>query len=96
MTNKIQINLAIRYEIAALIQTVIEQTGLTIEEILNRALFCYYPELFLKSNIKQVKTWIFFDKREQLILNKILKWYGISEENLFYQLFGLTDEEKTI
>ncbi len=81
MTNRIQVEISIRHELAALISTVIEHTGLSLEEIINRALFCYHPKIFLKSDIDQIITWIFFDKREQYILNKIIEWYEISEEN---------------
>ncbi len=96
MTVRVQIDLHIKHELAALIDIVLEQTGLNMEEVINRAIFHYYPEIFLASDIEQVITWIFFDNREQYILSKITECYEISAENLFFSLFELTNEEKTI
>lgn len=86
--DRIMIDLSVGYELAALCNSVIEQTGLYQEKIINRALFFYFLEIFMKIDIKQIITWIFLDKRDQFILSKIIEWFGISEENLIYQLFG--------
>ena len=94
MTEKIQLELFIRQELAALIDALIQQTGFEMEDLINRGIFTYYPEIFIKSSIKEINIWFFFDKREQFLLNEILDKYQLSEENLFYSLFGL-GEQKT-
>ncbi|MHA2169852.1 MAG: hypothetical protein ACXAB7_08170 [Candidatus Kariarchaeaceae archaeon] len=96
MVKGVKVELSVKYELAGLIHNVMEHTGLTVEEIIHRALFHYYPEIFLQSDIEEVVTWLFLDNSEQFVLSKIKEWYKISEESVFNQIFGLQKEEKTI
>lgn len=73
-------------DLKGVVDTLIENTGLTIDELISMGLFLYHPDIFLSSNIENVKLWLFFDKTEQKWLNELCGYYKKSESEMILDL----------
>ncbi|OLS24663.1 MAG: hypothetical protein HeimC2_21440 [Candidatus Heimdallarchaeota archaeon LC_2] len=62
--------------------SLIENVGLTCEELINLGIFLYHPDIFLslnKNQIENVKLWLFLDKSEQEWLKALCEYYNKTE-----------------
>ena len=54
-------------DLKGVLDSLIENTGIPIDELITMGLFLYHPDIFLLSNqnnIENVKLWLFLDKTE--------------------------------
>ncbi len=75
-------------DLKGVVDTLIENTGLTIDELISLGLFLYHPDIFLSSNIENVKLWLFFDKNEQEWLDGLCEYYNKSENDILIDLIN--------
>ncbi|OLS24149.1 MAG: hypothetical protein HeimC2_23700 [Candidatus Heimdallarchaeota archaeon LC_2] len=78
-------------DLKGVFDSLIENTGLTCEELINLGIFLYHPDIFLKlnkdkNNIENVKLWLFLDKTEQEWLKALCKYYDKTEIEIINDL----------
>lgn len=82
------VTLPIRPDLKGVLDHIIEKTGSTINELIEMGIFLYYPDIFLESDIENVKIWLFLDKNEQDWLKAICEYYGKTESEMLLDLIA--------
>ena len=78
-------------DLKGVFDSLIENTGLTCEELINLGIFLYHPGIFLELNkienyIENVKLWLFLDKQEQNWLKALCQYYNKTEVEMINEL----------
>lgn len=70
-------------DLKGVLDSLIENTGIPIDELITMGLFLYHPDIFLSaSKIENVKLWLFLDKTEQKWLKAICDYYNKTENEI--------------
>ncbi|OLS21982.1 MAG: hypothetical protein HeimC2_31300 [Candidatus Heimdallarchaeota archaeon LC_2] len=78
-------------DLKGVLDSLIENTGITIDELITLGLFLYHPDIFLllnQNNIENVKLWLFLDKTEQKWLREICECYSKTENEILLELIS--------
>lgn len=84
----IEYSIELTPDLKAVVDSLIENVGLTIDEFITLGIFLYHPDIFLSaSKIENVKLWLFLDKTEQKWLKAICEYYNKTENDVLTELF---------
>ncbi|OLS27635.1 MAG: hypothetical protein HeimC2_10820 [Candidatus Heimdallarchaeota archaeon LC_2] len=74
-------------DLKGVFDSLIENTGLTCEELINLGIFLHHPSIFLElKKIENIKLWLFLDKSEQEWLKALCQYYDKTEMEMLTDL----------
>ena len=76
-------------DLKGVFDSLIENTGLTCEELIYLGIFLHHPDIFLElKKIENIKLWLFLDKSEQEWLKALCKYYDKTEMEIINWLLS--------